>query len=61
MRHCRFERTRAVRIGKFIRGSTASLPLAAFRNHDQEMKNWKGVAAAANALALGVNAQLVIS
>jgi hypothetical protein len=30
------------RVGKGLRGRSANVPLAAFRNHDQQMKNWKG-------------------
>jgi hypothetical protein len=33
------------RVGKGLRGRSANVPLAAFRNHDQEMKNWKGTVA----------------
>jgi hypothetical protein len=30
------------RFSKSLRDRSANVPVAAFRNHDQEMKNWKG-------------------
>jgi hypothetical protein len=43
MDHRRFQRTRAAARQQSLRGRCANLPVAAFRNHDQQMKNWKGL------------------
>jgi hypothetical protein len=49
------------RVGKGLRGRSANVPVAAFRNHDQEMKNWKGPAAPIDAFAPRMGAQPVVA
>jgi hypothetical protein len=49
------------RVSKVLRGRSANVPVAACRNHDQEMKNWKGAVAVVDAFAPRMNAQPAVA